>query len=43
VTNNIISSKKPFYVSWSFGNGFEEGKDPKMALGVTFCHLIIGS
>jgi hypothetical protein len=43
ITNNIISSKNPFYAPWSFGNGFEEEKYLEMALGLTFCHLIVSS
>jgi hypothetical protein len=44
ITNNAMSSKNPFYLSWSFKNGFEEENiDVEVALGVTFGHLVTGS
>jgi hypothetical protein len=43
ITNNMMFSKSPFCVSWSFGNGFEEEKYLKMAFWVTSYHLIVGS
>jgi hypothetical protein len=39
-----MSSKKPFYLSWSFKDGFEkENIDLEVALGVAFGHLVISS
>jgi hypothetical protein len=42
--NNVMSSKNPFYLSWSFKGGFgEENIDLEVAIRVAFGHLIIGS
>jgi hypothetical protein len=40
ITNNMMPSSNPFYISRFFGKGFEEEKHLEMAIGATFCHLV---
>jgi hypothetical protein len=41
ITNNIMSLKNPFSISWSSRNGFEKEKNSKMAFMVTFYCLVV--
>jgi hypothetical protein len=43
ITNNIISCRNLFCMSWSFGKGLKEEKKPNIKLGATCCHLVVGS